>query len=87
MWDGKNLNLVCNVRSGIANVAVHLAHHTDMLVTVEQRVFLLALATGSIATETGLVSLKTGIRENDDQSLRIFIGRRDRNMLFGDELR
>lgn len=35
-------NLMCNIRSGIANIAVHLAHDANVLVAVQQRVLLVA---------------------------------------------
>lgn len=83
---GKVANLMCDIWSGIADIAIHLAHDPNVLVTVQQRVFLLTLATWSTATVAGLVCLETGIREDDDQSLCVLIGGGDGNMLFGDEL-
>jgi len=87
MLDHNSSHLMSDIRSGIADVAIHFAHHTDVFVTVQQRIFLFALATRSVATVAGLVGLETGVGEDDDQSLRIFIGGRNRNVLFGDKLR
>ncbi len=77
---------MCNVRSGIADIAVHLAHDTDMLITVEQRIFLLALRTRSVATEASFVCFQAGIGEDDDQSAGVLVGGGDWNMLLCDEL-
>lgn len=55
-------NLVGNVWSRIADVTIHLAHDADMFVTVEQRVLLLPLRTGSVSAIAGLVCLEAGIR-------------------------
>ena len=104
MLDHNCPNLVGNIGACIADVAIHLAHDTDVLVTVprenwptnqrswilpvQQRVFLLARAAWSIRVSAiaGFVGLETGIGEDDDQSLRIFVGGRNWDMLFGDEL-
>lgn len=74
-----------DVRTSFANVAVHLPHDTDMLVAVEQRVLL--VATGAIATARGAVGFQTGMGENDDQTLGLFVMGGDGHMLLGDELR
>ena len=55
-----------NIRPRIADVPVHLSHDADVLVTVEQRVFLLLV--GPIAAGAGvgrLVRLQAGVREDD----------------------
>lgn len=52
-----------DIRPGLTDIPVHLAHHTNMLVTVQQRVLLVttrATATGST------VGLQAGIGENDN---------------------
>lgn len=82
---GIDSNLVCDIWSGITDIAVHLAHHTNVLVAVEERVFLVAL-TWSTPSMTGLVCLKTGIGEDDDEALGVFIGLWNWHMLLGDEL-
>jgi hypothetical protein len=53
--------LVCNIWSGIADVTIHLPHNTNMLIAVEERVFVLSLPTGSVAAIRGLVGFETGI--------------------------
>lgn len=77
---------MCDIWSGVTDIAVHLAHDTNVLVAVEEGVFLVAL-TWSTPTMTGLVGLKTGIGEDDDEALGVFIGFGDWHMLLGDELR
>jgi hypothetical protein len=84
--DHKLSNLMSNIRSCVTDVTIHFAHNTDVLVTVQQRVFLLALTAWSVATKAGLVCLEAGIGEDDDQSLRVLVGRWDGDVLFGDEL-
>lgn len=72
----------------LADVPVHLAHHTNVLVAVQQRVLLLALDTHvPSAGVGGLVGFETGVREDDDQALRVLISRDDRDMLLGHQLR
>ena len=86
--------LVGDIWAGIADVATHLAHDSNVLVTVEQRVLFLSLCAGSaiVATTTaagkdGLVGLETGVGEHDDQSLGVLVGRGNGDMLLCDELR
>lgn len=51
-----------NVRPCIANVAVHLAHNTYMLVAVEKRVLFLPVEPSPVDTALdSLVCLKAGI--------------------------
>lgn len=83
---GIDSNLVCDIWSGIAYIAVHLAHHTNVLVAVEEGVFLVALP-WSTPTMTGFIGLKTGIGENDDEALGVLVGFGDWYMLLSDELR
>lgn len=54
-------HLVGDVRSRVADVAVHLAHDTNMFVRVEQGVFLLALCAWSVSAIDCLVCLETGV--------------------------
>ncbi len=63
-----------NVRSGIADVAIHLAHDSDVLIAIEQRILLLALRTWSVTTEASFVGLETRIGEDDDQSSGVLVG-------------
>ena len=86
MLNHKPSNLVSDIRPCVTDVTIHFAHDTDVLVTVQQRVFLLALTAWSVATKAGLVGLEAGIGEDDDQSLRVFVGGWYGDMLFGDEL-
>jgi len=86
MLNHKPSNLVSDIRSCVTDVTIHFAHDTDVLVTVQQRVFLLALAAWSVAAKAGFVGLEAGIGEDDDQSLAVFVGGWDGDVLFGDEL-
>jgi hypothetical protein len=45
MLTHKLSNLVGDIRSCVTDIAIHLAHDTDVLVTVQQRIFLLSLTT------------------------------------------
>lgn len=78
-------DLMRDIRPSIADVAVHLAHDADVLIAVEQGVF---LVTDAIATTAmgSFVGLEAGVRQDHDHALGIFIGRSDRDMLFGDQL-
>jgi hypothetical protein len=91
MVDHRLSNLMGNIRSGIADVAIHLPHDAHMFILFSsQQIYslLLSLHTefkrlyfssrwppGLIAAVAGLVGLETGIGEDDDQPLRVFIGR------------
>lgn len=77
-----------DVRSSIANVAVHLAHDTDVLVAVEERVLFLAVGTKPARTAAvrGLVRLKAGIGEDDNESLGVFVRVCDGDVLLGHQL-
>jgi hypothetical protein len=78
--------LMSDIGSRIADIAVHLAHDTDVLVAVEERVLLVALAR-SAASVGALVCLETGIGEDDNEALAVFIGGGNGDMLLSDELR
>lgn len=67
-------HLVGDVRAGVADVAVHLAHDADVLVAVQQRVLLiLAVA----ATVGGLVGFEAGVGEDDDEALGVLVAAGD----------
>lgn len=36
-------NLVSNVRTGVADIAVHFPHNTNMLIAIQERILLLAM--------------------------------------------
>ena len=74
-----------DVGTSITNVPIHLAHDTDVLITVEQRVLVLTVAAG--ASVRSLVRLKTGIGQDDDQTLRVLVCGRDGSALLGNQLR
>lgn len=77
--------LVCDIGTSVRDVAVHLAHDTNVLVAVEQRVLVILHAIP--AAVRGLIRLQAGVREHDDQALGVLVILRDRDMLLGDELR
>ena len=77
--------LVGDVGSCIADVAVHLAHDSNVLVAVQQRVLLLARATSSAMR--CLVRLEARIGEHDDQALGVLVRGRNGVSLLGNELR
>jgi hypothetical protein len=80
--------LMCDIRPGIADVAVHLAHNSDVFVTVQQRK--LFLSTGhpisARTSMTGFISLQAGIRKDDDQALCVFVVQWNWYMLLRGEL-
>lgn len=80
-------NLVCDVRAGIANVPVHLAHDADVLVAIEERVLLLPLHSHATnAAVRSLVGLQAGVGQDDDQAPRVLVSRWDGRMLLGHQL-
>lgn len=76
--------LVSDIGTSLADIPVHLAHDTNVLVAVQQRV-LLILRSG--AATGGPVGLQTGIGENDDQTLGVLVMRGNWDMLLCNELR
>lgn len=40
---------MCDIRTGIANIAIHLAHDTYMFIAIEKRIFVLTMNAGSTA--------------------------------------
>lgn len=83
-----NTHLVCNVGSRITDVAVHLAHNSDMLVAVQKGILLLALHSHTVSTASmgSLVGLETGIGEDNDKPWAILIAVSNWNMLLCDKL-
>lgn len=77
--------LVGDIRSGVADVSVHLPHDADVLVAVEQGVLLVAAGIAATAVD-GAVGLQTGIGEDDDQTLGVLVIGGDGDMLLGDKL-
>lgn len=76
-----------DIGSGITDIPIHLAHDTDVLVAVEQRVLVLAVhAIAAGAAVRRLVRLQTGIGQDDDETLGVFVGGWDRRVLFRDQL-
>lgn len=78
----KSQDLVRDVGARVADVSIHLAHHTDVLIAVEERVLVLAVdASAAGATMRGLVSLEAGIGQDHNEPLRVLVGGRNRDVL------
>lgn len=73
--------LMRNVRTCITNVTVHLPHDADVFVTVEQGVFLVSRrdtrGTRSCMfrrwSSSHFVRLETGMRQDNNQALRVLV--------------
>jgi len=76
-----------DVWTSIADIAVHLAHHTDMLVTVEQRVLVVLGAITPTNSMRRLVGLEACIGQDYDQALGVLVTAGNRYVLLGDQLR
>nr|POE48735.1 hypothetical protein CFP56_38831 [Quercus suber] len=77
---------MCNIRTSITDVSVHLSHDTNMLVTVEQRIFCSIFGAVASVRMRGFIRFQTGIGEHNDQALGILITARDRHVLLGYQL-
>lgn len=73
-----------DVGSGFTDVPAHLAHDTNMLIAVQQRVFFF-LATGLAAAVDCPVGFETGIRQDYNQSLRVLVARCNGHVLLGNK--
>jgi hypothetical protein len=78
-------NLMGDVGTRIANVPIHLTHDANVLIAVEQRILVLTVAAGTAVRR--LVGLKTGIGQDNNQTLRVLIRRGDGGALLGNQLR
>jgi len=78
-------NLMRNVRSSITNVSVHLPHHANMLIAVQQRILVILHAIATIMHS--LVRLKASVRQYDYKSLRVVVTTQNDMMLLSDQLR
>ncbi len=83
-----------DIRSGVADVAVHLPHDANVLVAVQQCVFLFlddarsARSRGSRrAVRACFECLQAGVAQHDNQTARVFVLCRDGNVLRCDKLR
>lgn len=76
-----------DVRPGLADVTVQLAHDTDVLVRVEERILLLSTVGSPSGAVGGSVGLEAGVGEDDDEPLGVLVLRGDGDMLLCDELR
>lgn len=88
MQTGSVSNLVSDIGASITDVSVHLAHDTNVLIAVEERVLLLSLhAHAAGAAVGGLVGLEAGVGEHHDEPLGVLVGRWNGHVLLCDELR
>lgn len=76
-----------NVWTRLTDVTAHLAHDTNVIVTVQEVVLVLAPARPTARAMRGLVGLERGIAEHNDQALRVFVVGGDGLVLLSDELR
>ena len=74
-----------NVRPGFADVSVHFAHDRNVLVAIEKRKLLLPSRPPAAGVSYS-VGFETGVGQDNDQPLRAFVGGRDWDVLFGDQL-
>jgi hypothetical protein len=77
---------VSDIRSSIADISVHLAHDSNVFVTVEERVLLVSDCAHSARRVRSLVRLETGIREHHNKTLGVLVVRSNRDMLLGYQL-
>lgn len=68
----------------VADISAHLSHDSNVLVAVQEREFFI-LST-RFAGVGSFVGLETRIRQDDDQSLGVFISGSDRSVLLRDHL-
>lgn len=87
---GRVANLVGDVGTSVTDIPVHLAHDTNVLVTVQERVLLVpvgsAHAVGGSSLRCGAVGLQARIGKHDNQSPCVLVGRSDWVVLLGNEL-
>lgn len=78
-------NLVGDVWASFTDVTSHLPHNANVLVTVQEGVFLIfGTRFGAMGCAVGL---ETGVGQDNDESLGVLVSGGDWNMLFGNEPR
>ena len=82
----KEPDLVSDVGSSITDITVHLAHDTNVLVAVEQRVLLVSDGAHPACGVRSLVRLEAGIGEDYDEPLRVLVVRSNGNVLLCHQL-
>jgi len=71
-----------DIWSSIADVSAHLSHDPNVLIAVQEReLFILSTRFAGMGS---FVGLETRIREDDNQSLGVFVGGGNRSMLLSD---
>ena len=76
-----------DIRPGLTDIAIHLAHDANMLVTVQQGILLIATRSRASPKGRGPIGFQTGIAQDDNQAFGVLVMGGDRDMLFRDELR
>lgn len=78
-----------DIGSSFADVPVHLPHDRDMLIAIEERMFVVSGISGlAPPTRAGnFVGLEGGIGQDNDQPLCVLVASRYRHMLFSYHLR
>lgn len=79
-------HLVCDIRPSLTDVAPHFAHHTDVIVAVEEVVLVFARTWAPPRAVRRLVRLERRIAQDDDHALRVFVVGGDWSVLLGDQL-
>ena len=74
-----------NVGSCFTDITIHFSHNTDVLVTVQEGMLLVPDIAGSPSMR-GFVCFQAGIGQDNDEPLRIFVGRKDWDMLICNKL-
>jgi hypothetical protein len=78
-------HLMGDVRPRLTDVAAHLPHDTNVVVAVEEVVFVLSRPRTPTGAVRGLVRLEGGIAQHDNQALCVFVVGGNGCMLFSDQ--
>lgn len=74
-------NLMSDIWASVTDVSIHFAHNSNMLITVQQRVFPFVSHMTCPARVGSFVCFEACIREDNNQSLGVLVGGRYRDML------
>jgi hypothetical protein len=76
-----------DVRPRLTDITAHFAHHTDMIVAVEEVVLVLPRAGAPASAMRGLVCLEGGIAQDHDEALCVLVAGGDGHVLLSHEFR
>jgi hypothetical protein len=77
-----------NVGTSLADVSAHLPHDANVLVAIQEGIlFILGATTTPSPRVRGPIRLEACIGENNDESLSVFVGGGNGNVLLSNELR